>query len=766
MAPRLTKKRHSLVLKIIASVGMILLFAFSAWAYFNLRHYRAKVMSDIVSDCDRLSKAILLGTHYAMMFNARDDIDQIINNLGRLEGLEHVRIYNKAGQIKFSNLRQEHGETTGIETQACIICHRSDPPLDYIRLNRRKRIMTLETGGRSLGVISAIYNEPGCSAGDCHAHPADKKVLGALDVVISLSHADAQISGFQRRLVAFAVTVFAATSAIIIFLLGRFFIIPIQKVVEGTRAIAQGRYDALAGLKKDDEIGGLAAAVDRMGREIGKKQQALNLQKDEYQRLFELVPCIISVQDRNYRLISYNREFSKRFAPQAGDFCYSAYKGRSEKCEFCPVEKTFADGRPHYSEETGINKDGTLTHWIVKTSPMKDENGEIIGAMEMSLDITHRKQLEDRLAQSEKKYYAIFNNIPNPVFVLDGDKLEILDCNNSVGQVYGYRKEEVVGRSFLNLFPEEERQRYAGQIRSGREIEQARQVDKAGRILFVHIRLSPSRYLERDVLLASTSDITERLESQIKLIQAGKMATLGEMATGVAHELNQPLAVIKTASSYFLRKTRRQEPIRDDILSTMAEEIDGHVDRAANIINHLRQFGRKSDLTLEKVQVNEVLLKAFDMFSQQLKLREIEVQWSLDQDLPPIQAVPGRLEQVFINLLLNSRDAIEARWGQTRAESPSAKVITIKTYMRQGKIMIVVCDTGVGIPQGIRAKIFEPFFTTKKVGEGTGIGLSISYGIIKDFGGSIRVQSAPDQGACFEICFPAGEPDEGGENEA
>jgi histidine kinase len=760
MAARLTKKRHSLVLKIIASVGVILLFAFSAWAYFNLRHYRAKVMSDIVADCNRLSKAILLGTHYAMMSNARGNIDQIINNLGRLEGLEHVRIYNKAGQIKFSNLKQEHGKTTGIKPKACIICHRSDPPQQSIRLKRRKRIIIHDSGERSLGLISAIYNEPGCSTAGCHAHPADKKILGALDVVISLSQADAKIHGFQRHLAIFAVMVFAATSVIIIFLLNRFFIHPIQKVVEGTKAIAQGRYDALAGFKKNDEIGALAAAVDRMGREIGQKQRALNLQKDEYQRLFELVPCIISVQDRDYRLISYNREFSKRFAPKLGDFCYSAYKDRSKKCEFCPVEKTFADGRPHYSEETGINKDGTLTHWIVKTAPMKDEDGEIIGAMEMSLDITHRKQLEDQLVQSEKKYYAIFNNIPNPVFVLDKDKLEVIDCNNSVGQVYGYRKEEIVGRSFLTLFQEEERQRYVGQIKSRREIEQARQIDKAGETLFVHIRLSPSRYLERDVLLATTSDITGRLESELKLIQAGKMATLGEMATSIAHELNQPLAVIKTASSYFLRKTRRKEPIRDDILSTMAAEIDSHVDRAANIINHLRQFGRKSDLTLETVQVNDVLLKAFDMFSQQLKLREIAVQWSLDQDLALIQAEPGRLEQVFINLLLNSRDAIETRWGQTHDAPPSAKMITIKTYMGKGNVIIEVHDTGIGIPHGIRARIFEPFFTTKKMGDGTGIGLSISYGIVKDFGGRIQVQSDPGRGACFKITFPTGDPDE------
>jgi histidine kinase len=138
MAPNLTKKRHSLALKIIASVGIILFFSFSIWAYVNLRHYRAKVMSDIVSDCDRLSEAILLGTHYAMMFNARDDINQIINNMGRLKGIEHVRIYNKAGVIKFSNLEKELGFTTGIKTQACVL------------------ISVLPPGSRHRPVISAI----------------------------------------------------------------------------------------------------------------------------------------------------------------------------------------------------------------------------------------------------------------------------------------------------------------------------------------------------------------------------------------------------------------------------------------------------------------------------------------------------------------------------------------------------------------------------------------------------------------------------------
>jgi histidine kinase len=755
-----TKTRHRLALKIIASVGIILLFSCSAWAFYYLRQYRGKVMSDTVQDCDRLSKAILLGTYNAMMLNERDDINQIICNIGRLNGLKHVRIYNKEGKVQFSNLADELGDTTGIESEACVICHRTEPPLEFISLAERKRIVTHEDGGRLLGVISPIYNENGCATDDCHAHPEDIKILGALDVVISLDETDADIAGFQRELMLFAVIVFVATSATVIFVLGHVLILPIRRMINGTQQIAQGRYKALAGFDKDDEIGGLAEVVDRMSREIGDKQQALDTQKYEYQRLFELVPCIISVQDKDYRLISYNQEFSKRFGPRIGEFCYTAYKGRTEKCKFCPVEKTFEDGRPHYSEETGINKDGTLNHWIVKTAPIKDANGEIVGAMEMNLDITHRKQLEVKLEQSKKQYRNIFNNIPSPVFVLDRETFEILDCSDSIQSVYGYRKEDIVGLTFLSFFPKEEYQRYARMLKTDLEIDQARHLDREGRTRLVHIRLSPSHYSGRDVLLVAITDITDRVETEIKLMQAGKMATLGEMATGVAHELNQPLSVIKTASSYFMRKIRNNETIQDKILTTMAEEIDSHVDRASNIIDHLRQFGRKSELKLQPVQVNDVLLKAFEMFSQQLKLRQIDVQWDLDQTLPVIQAEPGRLEQVFINLLINGRDAIEEKQKTAANGRNIEKRITIRTYQSKKRTIIEVSDSGIGIPEHNRGKIFEPFFTTKKVGEGTGIGLSISYGIIKDFNGSIGVISSAEQGACFKITFPAGQVDE------
>ena len=231
------------------------------------------------------------------------------------------------------------------------------------------------------------------------------------------------------------------------------------------------------------------------------------------------------------------------------------------------------------------------------------------------------------------------------------------------------------------------------------------------------------------------------------------MATLGEMATGVAHELNQPLSVIKTASSFSIKKLHKAEKIAEDTLFNLLNKIDSNVDRATKIINHMRQFARKSDLDFEKVQVNEVLERAFEIFSQQLKLRGIKVIWELARELPKINADPSRLEQVFINILLNARDAIEERWGEGDNKDTVKKII-LKTRRERNIIICEICDTGQGVPESIKDKIFEPFFTTKEVGKGTGLGLSISYGIIKDCGGSIHLNPNKPEGACFIIKFP------------
>jgi len=755
MAIRLDTIRHSLGAKLILMVGLTLLVTISAWALFNIEYQKEKLMENVLAATDRLTNTIRLGTHYAMMLNSRDDINQITMNIARQPDIENIRIYNKEGIIKFSNQADEVDQITNIKNEACDICHRTDPPLMNLSLSARTRIFSSLQGHRLLGIISPIYNESGCASDACHVHPADKKILGALDVVVSLAQTDREILGLEKGLILLACLVFLVTSTMIVLFVLRFVNRPVKKLIDGTRRIARGEYASTLGIDSGDELGHLAEAVNQMSGEIGKKQQELNRQRDEYQNLFEQVPCLITVQDRTYRLLRYNQEFAERFDPEPGDFCYHAYKGRREKCVNCPVERTFLDGRSHYGEETGVNKDGSPAHWLFKTSPIRNADGEIVAAMEISLDITQRKFLEVELEKSEKKYYGIFDNIPNPVFVLDADSFLVLDCNASVTAVYGYAKKEMTGRTFLDLFKADERDYFAFKLTTSSIINQVKHIRQDGRELYVNIRISPTEFPGQKALLVTTSDITKRLEAEQQLIQGSKMATLGEMATGVAHELNQPLSVIKTASSFCMKKINRNEPINEKILFSMLEKVDSNVDRASKIIHHIRTFARKTELKLSPVQLNEVLANAFEIFSQQLKVRGIEVIWELDPALPKIKGDAGRLEQVFINLILNARDAIEEKWvGQDTV--PGNKRITLRTCLADDRHVVAeVLDTGPGIPSSRINKIFEPFYTTKEVGKGTGLGLSISYGIVKDCNGDIRAESMPGGGACFRLVFPA-----------
>ena len=204
--------RKSIVSKLILLVGVILLICISAWAYFSIDYQQKKMMEGIIEGTDGLSHTIKLGTHYAMMNNLRDDITRIIKNIATEKNLENIRIYNKHAEIKFSNKDSEVDQVTNIKAEACYICHRSEPPLSELSLSERTRVFTSPLGHRLLGIISLVYSEPECSSNACHAHPEGQKVLGVLDLVISLEQTDKELGIFKKWLVAFAAFVFVITS--------------------------------------------------------------------------------------------------------------------------------------------------------------------------------------------------------------------------------------------------------------------------------------------------------------------------------------------------------------------------------------------------------------------------------------------------------------------------------------------------------------------------------------------------------------------------
>lgn len=247
----------------------------------------------------------------------------------------------------------------------------------------------------------------------------------------------------------------------------------------------------------------------------------------------------------------------------------------------------------------------------------------------------------------------------------------------------------------------------------------------------------------------------ELKESQEQLIQSAKFSALGELTAGVAHELNQPLNVIKIVCQSILRDIQKD---RFDKKSAEADlpEIVKHVDKMADIIDHMRVFTRRTTgMPKGVINVNNMIEGVFKIFGQQLKDQNIEIIKELNPSLPNVIGDPVRFEQAILNLITNARNAVES-FGKEN------KRIEIRTYSVDGhKAMAVeVKDTGGGIPEHIREKIFEPFFTTGRPGKGTGLGLSVAKKIIEEHNGKIELESTVGEGTVFRIIVPAVEAEE------
>jgi len=240
----------------------------------------------------------------------------------------------------------------------------------------------------------------------------------------------------------------------------------------------------------------------------------------------------------------------------------------------------------------------------------------------------------------------------------------------------------------------------------------------------------------------------ELRDKQEQLVQAAKLATLGELTTGVAHELNNPLNNI----GLFVGNAIDQIQMNRASPQQLLRELHGamqQVGKATEIISHLRTFGRAAPTSRQRLLIYEVVQRALSLLQEQMRDRQILVQLDLTAKSPIVIGNSIQLEQVFINVLANARDAL--------VDCPR-KRISITGRTDADMVELNFQDSGPGIPPGLEKRIFDPFFTTKEVGKGTGLGLSIAYGIIKDHQGTISVENRPGEGACFRIQLPLAQP--------
>ncbi|MGI8990903.1 MAG: ATP-binding protein [Bryobacteraceae bacterium] len=325
--------------------------------------------------------------------------------------------------------------------------------------------------------------------------------------------------------------------------------------------------------------------------------------------------------------------------------------------------------------------------------------------------------------------------------------------NSQMEQLSGIPRKNAVGRSLSALFPPElmeqlERVRgeagihHLDKFQWGRPLEHAngRNGNGTAREATVNIAIAPlvSREFQRIGRLVIFDDITDRAELERRLVQADKLSSIGLLAAGVAHEVNTPLAVISTYAQMLSKQVAG-----DEQQSRILDKIAKQTFRASEIVNSLLNFSRTSPNQLAAVNLNRVIQETASLLEHQLRKAGIEVKLNLREPLAPVQGNSGKLQQVFLNLFLNARDAMQA-----------GGVLEVTTASDEAGLHIDVCDTGHGIAPEHVARIYDPFFTTKGSKKGTGLGLSVTYGIVQEHFGTIEVFPRNGGGTRFRVELP------------
>lgn len=409
-------------------------------------------------------------------------------------------------------------------------------------------------------------------------------------------------------------------------------------------------------------------------------------------------------------------------------------------------------------ERLALRKDGSAFQAYEKTSVIKDASGKQVGIVSIIDDITSRKRLQQALKESEERYRSFVETARSAIIAVEGDG-KITLFNPAAEKIFGYSADEMINSQFSSLFPAGQKDALRLELGKGSGVTALRgttaeltALNKHGEEFPIDVSFSTCRVDGRPITTAIIFDITERKSLQEQLLQSAKLAAIGELISGVTHEVNNPLAVVIGYSEMLLSESEMNSDAKEAVRS-----IHGEAERAKKVIQNLLSFARKHNPQKEVIQVNDILEKTLGLTDYEMRKNGVKIMRDLDPDLPETVGDPNQLQQVFLNIIINAQHAM--------MDMPDERRITVRTRLKDkpgvssagtpSVIEIAFEDNGPGIPESIVKKIFDPFYTTKPKGKGTGLGLSVSFGIIRDHGGTIQVRPNEERGVTFYIEIPA-----------
>ena len=482
-------------------------------------------------------------------------------------------------------------------------------------------------------------------------------------------------------------------------------------------------------------------------------EQALLESEQQYRELVEGTENLVTQVDVEGRFTFLNHMCQKFLGVSseegvgllAFDFIHPDDRERTENA----FDRWLRDRSSSLSfENRQVSKDGQTYEFLWTISARFADTGDVVGFNGIARDITQHKQAERALRESENRFRTFCDTTFEAVVIHDQGK--IVDANVQFSKMFGVEPQELIGMNGMDFVAPEDRDLVLARIRVGEQLPyEHRGRHKNGSLLFLEARGGSVCYEGRDLRCTVLRDITDRKNLEEQLLQAQKMESVGTLAGGVAHEINNVLAVVLGLGSVVASEAAPNDPKRQDI-----QEIVSAARRGKSVVENLLGFARKGSYQSQRVALNDTVRGAVAMLARTLP-KKLVFNTSLDDQLEATECDSAQITQALVNLCLNAVDAVDGAGTVTISTSNEDLAGDVVALEPGRYVQLQVKDNGPGMDEETRKRAFEPFFTTKEVGKGSGLGLSMVYGVMQNHGGAAAIQSVRGEGTTVTLWLPA-----------